>query len=133
VWTAAQVTDFTLRFRYRHAHGEGDIIFRASGEPPQNQEYHLLLTDSGAHLLRLSGGHEQPLQGGACELRAGSWYDVAIQTSGGQIAVIVDGQQVLTATDPQPLPVGTLAFGSAGGSGFAYDDLSLSAPRAPAM
>jgi len=131
VWTAVHAGDFALRLRYRHAQGAGDILFRGSGEPPQNQEYHLIFADTRLHLLRLSAGQEQEIQSAACQLQPGSWYDVAVQASGGQIAVFVGGQQVLTATDPQPLPAGIVGFGSGGGSGFAYDDISISAAQAP--
>jgi hypothetical protein len=39
----------------------------------------------------------------------------------------VNGKNVLSATDPEPLPAGSLAFGCLGSGGFAHDDIAVQA------
>jgi type VI protein secretion system component Hcp len=124
-WGAAQARDFDLKFRYRHSQGVGRVVLNASGEPPNHSEYALMLAPAEVILERVGNGQSQGLNGAAARLQPNAWYDVQVQVQNGRISVAVGSQSVLTATDPQPLPAGGIAFGALEGSGFAFDDVSL--------
>ncbi|MFQ5811488.1 MAG: family 16 glycoside hydrolase, partial [Armatimonadota bacterium] len=125
IWVAASARDFALRFRYRQGQGVGQVVLCAFGEPPQNREYQVMLSQGEMALVRNVQGQPQELGGGQCQLQPGQWYDVVIRIANGQIQVAVGGQTVLTAQDAQPLPAGTFAFGCIEGGGVAYDDITL--------
>lgn len=125
VWQIGTGERYRLTFRYRHAEGSGDVAFNLSGEPPDEQAYHLQVLPHRLNLRRTVGEQEPRLVWELRALEPGRWYDIAIEVDGGSIAVSVDGETVLSAEDPEPLPPGSLAFGSAEGSGFAFDDLAL--------
>jgi len=119
------LADFALSFRYLHGQGMGHVVLRGSGEPPQSQEYGLLLTGSEITLGRRSAGQETPLQGAVLALQPNSWHTVQIRLRAGQLAVMVDNVHVLSARDPQPLPPGAIGFGCIDGTGFGFDDVEI--------
>ncbi|MGC9336464.1 MAG: hypothetical protein ACP5JJ_20185 [Anaerolineae bacterium] len=106
-----------------------DLVLCASGEPPNNQEYRLLLEGNQVALSRGSGGQVTQLAAGQCAWQAQQWHDLAVQVMSGQVAVHVNNQAVLTATDPQPPPAGTVGFILPQGGGAAIDDLYVSTPQ----
>jgi hypothetical protein len=125
VWQVATGQRYRLTFRYRHSEGTADIALNRSGEPPGDQAYHLQILPRRLSVRRTLGDQERRLVWEARPLEPGRWYEIAIEVEGGRIAVSVDGETILSAEDPEPLPPGSLAFGSAEGSGFAFDDLAL--------
>ena len=133
-WHQVRSRDFTLRMRYRHGEGAADVSFRASGEPPGNQEYHLLLTGEHIAILRIARGDERQLGVKPAQLQRGQWYDLTLQVAGGAIQASLNRQTGLSVSDPQPLGEGILIIGCAEGEGFGFDDITLtpSAGRAPA-
>jgi acetyl esterase/lipase len=124
-WLKTQMQNFTLTFAYQHGVGAGDVVLRGSGEPPQNQEYRVRLSDK-VQILRRVGKQEMPIASMQYQFTGGQTYTVTIKADGGQLQVEVDGQPVVTYSDPQPLPAGVMAFGCVEGSGFAYDDITVS-------
>ncbi len=132
VWVGAPVRDFTLSFQYRPGQGEGDVMLRGSGEGAENRGYHLLLHENGLTLVRLEAGREQPLTGADVPWAESAWHRVAVTASGGDLTIAVDGTPLTAATDPQPLSTGVVGLGAAAGSGFAYDDVSLTSPATTA-
>lgn len=125
-WLAAEVKDFTLKFRLRAAEAPAVVIMCGSGEPPNRQEYELTMAPGEMVLIRRKGEQAQELGRGPCPLRSGVWHNVAVQVGGGQLQVSADGQNALTARDAQPPGAGSLGFGSHGGQGVAFDDISVS-------
>lgn len=125
VWIATRARDLTLQFRYRPGQGVGRVAVSASGEPPNAQEYSIVLAPGEIGVDRVASGQVQNLAGGAVMLQPNSWYDMTVQVQGGRISVSVGGQTVVTAVDRQPLPAGTIAFGALEGSGFAFDNVAL--------
>lgn len=125
IWHTALFSDFRLSFRYFHARGTGDLIFRNSGSWPQTQEYHLLLQDDTIQVIRTTNGREQLLTSTHYQLSPESWYDMIIEMQAGQIRIFLNGDSILTATDLEPLPEGHLAFGCLMGEGFMYDEIRV--------
>ncbi len=126
-WVQAQGRNIALSFRHRPAAGECQVIFCASGEPPNGSSYNFVVSPGGMELVRITGQQIQALGRAQAALTPGEWFDLSIAVTNGQITVTVGGQQVITATDPQPLPAGTVGFGQIDGQGAAFDDVSFRA------
>lgn len=124
-WAAVSAHNFTLTFRIQLGKGVGDIILRGSGEPPQNQEYHLVLAPGEIIFMRLSGEKRQELSGKPLQLSSTSWHNVTLVLTSGNLEARIDGKTVLKAVDPQPLSAGGIGFGCAEGSGLSYDEIIL--------
>ncbi|MGC9320185.1 MAG: hypothetical protein ACP5KN_19285, partial [Armatimonadota bacterium] len=124
-WAPTGAQDFALSFKYRPATGPMEAVVRASGEPQNQRGYHVMLMPGEVVLLREFGqGNMTELDGAACQFQSGAWNQVGLQVSGGQLTVSVGGQQLMSATDAQPLPAGGVGFMSQQG-GDAIDDVSL--------
>jgi beta-lactam-binding protein with PASTA domain len=141
-WVSVSAKDFKLEFGYRAGSDVGSVLFCASGEPPNNQEYQLLLGRDEIVLDRVVGEQRQRLAHPDYRIHPGQWYDVSVQVSGSEIHVSVqlsddeirvsaNNKISLAASDSQPLPSGTVAFGCIEGVRFAYDDISLTSIGAP--
>lgn len=124
-WPAVNARDLDLKFRYRAGQGVGRVAVNISGEPPNNQEYSIVLPPGEIGVDRVAGGQTQTLAAGPSPIQPGGWYDVAVRVQNGQISVAVGGQTVVTAVDRQPLPAGIVGFGALEGSGFAFDQVSF--------
>lgn len=97
------------------------VLFLSSGEPPNHSEYQLLHEGGQFHLLRVSNGQEAVLSTGP-GLQPNAWTQISLQFNAGQITATADNEQILNATDRQPLTQGGLGFH---GSGAAIDNLTL--------
>ncbi len=128
-WIAVQQRDLTLRCRYRPGQGLMHMVLCASGEPPANQDYRLLSEENQLLLTRASGQQETQLAAAEYRWQPGQWHDLAVQIMAGQVSVHVNNQPVLSATDPQPPPAGTIGFIFPHGGGGAIDDLHISVPQ----
>jgi hypothetical protein len=120
-----------LNFRFRPGGGQGDVFFRMGGEPPQNQQYVLRLLGRDIFLSRRATGEEKPLGRGTFPFSPGQWYPVTILAQGNKIVVFIAGREVLSCTDPSPLPPGNVAFGCRQGQGIAFDDILLAPLEKP--
>ncbi|MGC9316796.1 MAG: family 16 glycoside hydrolase [Armatimonadota bacterium] len=125
IWLIEPAAHLSLSFRYRQGQGPGTIGLCMSGEPPQNQEYEVMLFPGEVIALRHQAGQIQELGGAQASLQPGAWTNVGIQIAQGTIQVSVGGQQVLSARDPNPLGPGIVRFGTHEGGGAAYDDIAL--------
>jgi hypothetical protein len=126
IWVVPSARDFALDVRMLLGQGAGEIVFCASGEPPRNSEYHLIIAPGECGLDKQVPGQRQSLTGAPCQFQPGQWHNVSVQVANGSIQVTVDGQTLLTVQDPQPLSAGIFAFGCMDGTGFAYDDIAVS-------
>lgn len=116
--------DFSLMFKLR---------FSGTGETHANYR----ASDAGGYLLAILEGNMVLIKNQApdrsTELAKSSgwqpaentWMEFAITLKGGEHTVSVDGSSVLTATDPEPLGAGTVAFASHGERTTEVDDVSL--------
>jgi hypothetical protein len=89
--------------------------------------YALQLGPGTAVLLRWENGSEEELQRAADDaLQPGSWLDVQLVVRGDQHLVSLNGAPLLTASDPDGLPPGGVAFEAAGESVLAIDEVRIS-------
>lgn len=102
------------------------VVFLGSGEPPNQSEYQLAHEGGQFHLMKLANGQETNL-GNSSGLQPGTWATVSIQVNAGQIGIAVNNQQVISATDQNPLQQGGLAFH---GMGASIDNVSLTSSAA---
>ncbi|MBN1890033.1 MAG: DUF4956 domain-containing protein [Thermoflexales bacterium] len=125
--------NFNLSFKLRYSgEGETHINYRAS----DNGSYLLALRPDGVSLLRTTRQAEATeLARAGVPLDASDWIDVRISLSGDQHTISVNGKSLLAASDPDPLPPGTILFASGGGRTTELDDVALQAiagePAAP--
>lgn len=124
-WWGISVKDFHLQFRYRHGEGSGEIIVRASGEPPNVQSILIRLTNNEIYALRRIGEREEVLGTADVNFRESQWYAIAVRMIGPLIEVSVDDALILAGGDARLIPSGKIGFGCLYGSGFAYDDVVL--------
>jgi hypothetical protein len=126
LWIAEFPRDFRMTLRYQHGAGIGHISFKGTREILKDTAYWLRLDGTSAALARVVQGQESVLAAQPLALTPGSWHDIAIEMTAGQISLTVDGKAVLIVTDPRPLPNGILGFGTIRGQSFAFDDIALS-------
>ena len=116
--------DFDLSFKLRFSgEGETHINYRAN-----EQGSYLLLWGPGTLTLLKTAPQSEPQELGRAELgavNASGWVTVQIVLAGGAHTISVDGQALITATDPDPLGPGGLVFVSVGQRTTDLDDVSL--------
>jgi hypothetical protein len=114
--------DLTLKMRYTGM-GETQINYRAS----ENGSYLLRLAEDGVALLRTTPNVE-PVELARTMPDAvipGAWISVRIVVQGNDHTISIADTAVLTASDPDPLPPGTIAFASNGERTTEIDDVTL--------
>ena len=115
--------DFDLSFKLRFSgEGETHINYRAN-----EQGSYLLLWGPGTLTLLKTAPQSEPQELGRAEAAANAsdWVTVQIVLAGGAHTISVDGQALITATDPDPLGAGGLVFVSVGQRTTDLDDVSL--------
>lgn len=116
--------DFDLSFKLRFSGtGEAAINYRAA----DTGSYLLLINPEEVLLLRTLAQAEPTklAQASAALLTTEDWMDISIRLAGGDHQVSVNGALLLSATDSDPLPPGTLVFAAHGERTIELDDLSL--------
>ena len=79
------------------------------------------------------GVSQKDIKTATCDFKPSVWHDVVIKATGANIEISVDGASVLTATDPEPLSAGMVAFGVIKDSGAVdYDAATLTLGKATA-
>jgi type VI protein secretion system component Hcp len=122
-WMVDLSPKFTLQFQaMAQQENMFGVVFLGSGEPPNQSEYQLVHEDNQFHLLKMGNDRESGLGTGP-GLQPGTWATVRLQVNAGQISVSVNNQQIISATDQNPLQQGGLAFH---GFGVSIDNVSLS-------
>lgn len=121
--------DLTLKVRFR-GEGETHINYRA--------------TDQGAYILHLMTGEAvlfkrgQPGQeeelgrASAPEIQTDTWLVIQISLSGGEHTITLNGQALLTVTDPEPAGPGTVVLASLGQRTTEVDEITLAVTAASA-
>ena len=132
--------DFTLTLRARllppevggdqGGAGEGALVI--SYRVSDAGAYHVLVEGNRLALQREAGGDvvelaatSLPPDFGGERGGAGKWFQLAVTAASGQLTLALDGEPVLTASDPDPLPPGGLAFETLGELTAELDDLTL--------
>lgn len=117
--------DFNLTCKLRFDKpGETEIQYHASDQG----SYLLVFTPDRLLLLKSSGPGSEPTElssTGLAGLATQDWITVHISLAGGQHAVTLNESLQLSATDPEPIPMGGLVFASHGERTTELDDLSL--------
>jgi photosystem II stability/assembly factor-like uncharacterized protein len=111
---------FTLSVRVR-MEGEGELVIGYYGT--DQGIYTLVLPPGAAVLMREEGGVGAELAGVPAPIPLTDWAQVTIQVTGNQHTVSINGEQLLSATDPNPLPPGGLLLHVAGAGVGWFDDL----------
>ena len=121
-WMVQPAQSFTLQFSAMvQQESMLGVIFCNNGEPPNHSEYQLVFEGERLHLIKIANGQDAELGSGG-SLSPNTWVTVSLQVNGGQMAVTLNNQQVISATDRQPLTQSGLAFH---GFNAAIDTISL--------
>ncbi len=114
--------DFVLSARVKLIKGRLHINYRVNG----CLRYFVGFDDNGTDLNKTSPcGTSQSLQQAQGSHSLGRWYDVQVAGVGGRLSVYVDGVQVLSFSDPDPLTSGGIAFESLDDSDVYVDNVSV--------
>ncbi|MFQ6101354.1 MAG: family 16 glycoside hydrolase [Anaerolineae bacterium] len=114
--------DFTLTLRLRLS-GEGGLaIGYRTGDAGT---YHLLLTGGHLAVQRETGSDIAELAAAEAPVPRGEWFQVDVTVADGQHTVALEGEPVLTAADPDPLPPGGGVFETLGEMSAEFDELTL--------
>jgi hypothetical protein len=133
LWAAVKVRDLLLEFDFLQGTGGAQVVLSLFELPAAPGGHYVVAIAQGVEIavLREPPGQIQVTSGGAVQLSPGSWHRVSIQRAGGSFEVSVDGTSVLTAVDPQPHGPGVIGFGCHNGSGFGFDNISITSPELP--
>ncbi len=115
--------DFTLNLRVRST-GPGEI--QVSYHFREESRYNLHLWEDMILLERVE--QETPSELGQAPLPAGQlsdWADLQVVVSGGSHQISLNGQVLINASDPQPLPPGSVFLHALGETVGEFDDLSI--------
>jgi hypothetical protein len=100
--------DFMLEVQVRST-GPGEIMLHYYAR--DESRYMLLILPEEIILLRSMGESEEILGSAGTEaLQAGDWIDVAIRVINGEHQISIEGEQIIDAADPEPLPPGAIGF-----------------------
>jgi hypothetical protein len=102
--------DFLLRFRVKPLDGDFLLNFRADLEDPSRARYMAHFMPDAIVLHRFQAGRGPVVADGPIAYTADQWHQVELVAHGGHIQVVLDGQNVLTYDDSDPLPPGAIAF-----------------------
>ncbi|MFQ5410026.1 MAG: family 16 glycoside hydrolase, partial [Anaerolineales bacterium] len=119
--------DFILTFRYQSVTGGGDVIFRDSFNGRDCYAYVLSLYEGGTAVGKKNGDctGQENLDAASAPLVPGEWHDITLRAADDQIDVSVDGDLVLSTTDPD-FTDGALSFVAGYPNGeFYIDDVQL--------
>jgi len=120
--------DFTLTFHMRRS-GEGvvAITYRASARGG----YILLIGDNLMALQREAEGAVADLAAAEVAVPADEWLLIGVTVEGGEHTVTLDGEPVLSMTDPDPLPPGGFGIETIDQATAEFDDLEATLSNAP--
>ncbi len=124
-----QWSNLTLSVKVQ-ATGEGVIFIHYHFNGPDR--YTLLLFLDNIVLEKIQQDQpqslaEMPLETGLPE----GEFEITISASQGQHQISIDGESVLTATDPEPLPPGGIGLWVEGGLVAEFDEVTLTAEEGP--
>lgn len=105
------LADYTLEVRLQLVRGDMSIFFRNRYELGF---YDITVRENHVVLAKEQHGNHQPLTDVDVPLRNGQWATLRIRGEGPQLTISLDGQDVLTFTDPEPFLTGGVAFENRG-------------------
>jgi hypothetical protein len=114
--------DLTLRVRVRPV-GEGTVTINYRAK--EGVAYRVVLSDEGVLLVR---GHiEQPVElaTAVVSVPTGEWFQFMVTVIDDQHVISINGETVLTVSDPDPLPPGGITLGATGLSYAEFDDFEV--------
>ncbi len=116
--------DFEVSFKLRFkGPGETHINYRAG----DSGTYVLVLMEGETILMKNQGEGQESVLATASGFQPteDAWMDFKITLKGGEHTIGVDGTDIITASDSDPLGMGTLVFASHGERTTTIDDVSL--------
>ncbi|MEJ2569675.1 MAG: DUF4956 domain-containing protein [Anaerolineales bacterium] len=116
--------DFELSFKLKFSGpGESHINYRAS----DSGSYLLILLEDAVVLLKNQGeGQESELAvSPGWQPSQNAWMEFKITLQGGQHSISIDGSEIISASDSEPLAPGGVVFASHGERTTTIDDVSL--------
>ncbi|MEJ2563535.1 MAG: SPFH domain-containing protein, partial [Anaerolineales bacterium] len=116
--------DFELSFKLKFSGpGESHINYRAS----DSGSYLLILLEDAVVLLKNQGeGQESELAvSPGWQPSQNAWMEFKITLQGGQHSISIDGSEIISASDSEPLAQGGVVFASHGERTTTIDDVSL--------
>jgi hypothetical protein len=124
-----QWRDYTLQIRVRTS-GPGDVILHYYARDESRYQLHLLPEEI---IIDRSLGERSEILGaaGTEAVESGDWVDLTLQVVDGEHQVSIEGDVILTATDPEPLQGGSLGLVFAGEAFAEFDDMSLTPMGGP--
>jgi len=118
-------------------YGDGTISVKVKQSAPgavfirysmrEEGSYALIIFPDGIILEKTLQDQPQEMGGYEWSGSTGEWLEFKITVSGGQHTVYLDGQQIIQATDDDPLQGGGIGFMVEGESSVDFDDFTLSA------
>jgi hypothetical protein len=120
---AWQNFELTFKLRFSEIRGETHINYRAG----ESGTYLLALLEEETILLKNQGEGQEALLARASEWQPTeeAWMEFKITLQGGEHSISVDDVEIITASDPDPLGMGTIIFASHGERTTQIDDVSL--------
>jgi hypothetical protein len=133
LWAAVRPDNFLLEFDFLQGTGAAEVVLSLFELPTGPGGHYVVAFAEGIEigLLREPPGQIQYSYVAPLQMSPGTWYRVSVQVVGGSFQVSVDGTKVLSAVDPQPHGGGIIGFGCHHGSGFGYDNISITSPELP--
>ncbi len=116
--------DLTLSLRARLS-GEGELVIGYSATDAGM--YQIVLRPDGASLVREAGGVAQEMMVAPSGVPLGEWFQLEISAIGGEHAITLNGQALLEARDPEPLPPGGVFLHARGAATGEFDELIVTA------
>lgn len=124
-WVAKGVErwqDYSLDFKFKIMSGTFVVSVRWQQFGGEGQ-YFVIVNSEGVQIEKAPVGKQ--LGEVNLPLAPRQWYRMRVAVAGGTISVFVDGKQVLTVDDPDPVPWGKIGFMTDLGSSVRLDDVSV--------
>jgi hypothetical protein len=129
-WLPVQVSSLSMTTTLQIGAGNANIVL--AGTDNSSYVIEIVSTDSMIALLRFDQSGEQSLGSSHPEVLMDTPHELTVNMAGGRIEVIFDGQSQILATDPNPLPGGTIGLGGADNAEVLYEQVRVTSPELPA-
>lgn len=118
-------TDYAVSVRLR-AHDDDDlgVIFRRQG-PDDYYRFSMDKQRNYRRLVKQQNGVFTVLAEVSADYVQDQWYTVEIRAQGGDLRVLVDGVQLFSVIDPNPIPSGRIGLYCWGAEDSRFDDVTV--------
>jgi hypothetical protein len=123
-------TDLTLVTRFKPISGKQDqaagLIFRVQDK----DNYYILRANAledNVIFFTYAGGRRSQLQGGDAKVASGTWHELRVEVRGNAFRGLLDGKQVVDATDDR-FKSGGIGLWTKADSVTCFDDVEVTSP-----